>query len=282
MTDKLPYTYSVLRYVHDVAAGERVNVGVVLYCPKAHYFGARLRHTHGRFSDLFPDLDPAAFKASMSALERGFRTVSEACKRDDLFRPKADAVSLACSVLPADDSSLQWSSLGSGLTADPERQLEHLYQRLVSRYDEKHQHRRTDAEVWRPVRERLDRANLSSKLMHKVIRGTVDELEFEHAWKNGAWHCYEALSFDLATVDGIKAKARNWIGHLAAVRDSPEKFKPYFIVGAPSDRKLLGAYQDGLAILRQSPIESEVYPEADVDQLVRRIEDEIRAHDRTV
>ena len=57
MTEKTPYTYTVLRYVHDFATAEFVNVGVVLHCPKLRYFDAKLRHTHGRFSDLFPDLD---------------------------------------------------------------------------------------------------------------------------------------------------------------------------------------------------------------------------------
>lgn len=33
MKTQYPYTYSVLRYVHDVTSGEFVNVGVVLYSP---------------------------------------------------------------------------------------------------------------------------------------------------------------------------------------------------------------------------------------------------------
>ena len=215
----------------------------------------------------------------MTSLERALRVAGEVFKKDDLFRPKTDALSLARSVLPADDSSLQWSPIGSGLTIEPGQQLEALYLRLVGRYDEKYQHRRTDAEVWRPVSERLDRANLASKLSEKVIRGAVDELEFKHAWKNGIWHCYEALSFDLADVEGIKRKARQWTGHLSAVRDASEKFKPYFIVGAPSDRKLVSAYNDALAILRNGPVETEVFPEAEVDQLVDRIATEIKTHD---
>jgi hypothetical protein len=279
MTEKLPYTYTVLRYVHDSATAEFVNVGVVLHCPNLRYFGAKLRHTHGRFSDLFPDLDSGAFRAAMSSIERALRAVGEEYRNDDLFRQKTDALSLARSVLPADDSSLQWSPIGSGLTIEPGQQLEALYLRLVGRYDEKYEHRRTDAEVWRPVSERLSQANLASKLSEKIIRGVVDELEFKHAWKNSIWHCYEGLSFDLADAEGIKRKARQWTGHLTAVRDASEKFKPYFIVGAPSDRKLVPAYNDALAILRNSPIETEVFPESAVDQLVDRIETEIKAHD---
>lgn len=278
MTDLAPYTYTVLRYVHDVTTAEFVNVGVVVLCPQHRFLGVRFRHTHRRLSALFPDLDSSAFRASMTAIEHALKSAGDAYKKVDLFRSDADAMSLARSVLPADDSSLQWSPLGSGLAADPETQLDHLYGRLIGRYDEKHEHRRTDADVWRPVREKLDRAQVSSRLTEKIIRGAVDELQFKHAWKNSVWHCFEALSFDLADADGIKRKARQWMGHLAAVRDAADEFKPYFIVGPPSNRKLMPAYEDALAILRKSPVAAEVFREAEADRLVARIEDEIKAH----
>ena len=185
---------------------------------------------------------------------------------------------MARSVLPADDTSLQWSPLGSGLTADPFRQLDHLYTRLVGRYDEKQRARRTDADVWRPVRERLERAHLATKFTEKVIRGAADEIEFKHAWKNGVWRCYEPVSFDLADADGIKNKARRWTGHLAAVSDASDSFKPTFIVGAPSDRKLMKAFEDALAILKKSPVPTEVFNESEADKLVASIEAEIASH----
>lgn len=278
MTEKLPYTYTVLRYLHDVATAEFVNVGIVLHCPKQRYLGAKLRHTHGRFSDLFPDLDATAFRSSMTAIERALAAAGQAYKTEDLFRPETDAAAMARSVLPADDTSLQWSPLGSGLTSDPERQLDHVYGRLVGRYDEKQRPRRTDADVWRPVRERLERAHLDTKLTQKVIRSSADEIEFKHAWKNGVWHCYEPVSFDLADADGIKNKARRWTGHLAAVSDASEQFRPTFIVGAPSDRKLMKAFEDALVILRKSPVPTEVFNEGEADKLVASIEAEIAAH----
>ena len=279
MTEKLPYTYTVLRYVHDTTTAEFVNVGVVLHCAAHRYLGAKFRHTHRRLSALFPDLDTSAFRSSMTAIERALKSAGEAYKTDDLFRSDVDAARLARSVLPADDSSLQWSPVGSGLTADPAAELDRLFSRLVGSYDERHERRRSDADVWRPVRDRLDQAKLTSRLTEKVIRGSDDTLEFKHAWRNGVWHCYEALSFDLADADGIKRKAREWMGHLTAVRDAPEKFKPYFIVGAPSNAKLMSAYRDAMAILKKSPVETEVFPETEADKLVALIEAELATHE---
>jgi Protein of unknown function (DUF3037) len=278
MSKKLAYTYTVLRYVHDTSTAEFVNVGLVLHCAPRRYLGVKLRHTHRRLSAMFPDLDAGAFRASMTGIERALKTAGDAYRKDDLFSSDSDASQLARSILPSDDSSLQWSPTGSGLSDDPAAELDRLFNRLVAGYDERHERRRTDADVWRPIREKLDVAKLASKLGEKVIRGRDDSLEFKHAWKNGIWHCYEALSFDLADADCIKRKAREWMGHLTAVRDAPEKFKPYFIVGAPSNAKLLPAYRDAMAILKKSPVETEVFPETEADTLVALIETEVGAH----
>jgi hypothetical protein len=82
--------------------------------------------------------------------------------------------------------------------------------------------------------ERLEDRNLLSRLQEKTLRGKVDEISFKHAWKNGYWHVYEPVSFDLADAEGIKGKARSWLGHLSAVAGDVEPFKPHFIVGAPA------------------------------------------------
>jgi hypothetical protein len=97
-------------------------------------------------------------------------------------------------------------------------------------------------------------------------------------WKNGALHCYEPVSLDLSEAEGIKDKARRWLGHLAAVSDGAEAFKTYFIVGAPRDRALEPAYRKALDILQAGASDVEVYEEGDVDRLVAVIEDDIRAH----
>jgi Protein of unknown function (DUF3037) len=279
MTDKKPYTYTVLRYVHDVNTGEFVNVGVVVHAPDARFVGAKLRHTHGRLSAMFPDLDRDAFRSSMRVIERALKSVAVDYAKGDLFRFESDAAGIARSVLPADDSALQWSPVGSGLASNFEQLLDRLFERLVAGFDDKpERNKRSDDDVWRPVRDKLDVAKIGVTLSETVIRGEVDELQFKHAWKNGVWHCYEAVSFDLADADGIKNKARRWMGHLASVRDVAGQFKPYFIVGAPHDQALMPAFEDALAILRKSPVPTEVFNESEADELVARIEAEVQAH----
>jgi hypothetical protein len=114
-----------------------------------------------------------------------------------------------------------------------------------------------------------------------VITGSLDDVTFKHAYKNGQWNVYEPVSFDLADEDGIKRKAREWLGHLAAavVDDGDvEPFKSHFLVGAPTDARLNDAYQTAKEILRRAPNDPEIFEEDQIDDLVAQIEDEIRTH----
>ena len=70
MKDGRPYTYTVLRYVHDVMTAEFVNVGVILHVPSMGLVKARIRPSMGpRLRGVFPDLDRDAFTRTMRAVE---------------------------------------------------------------------------------------------------------------------------------------------------------------------------------------------------------------------
>jgi Protein of unknown function (DUF3037) len=203
---KTPYTYVVLRYRHDSLSGEFANVGVVFHAPALGFLRAKMRHTLGRLSKMFPDLNGDAFKGSVKSIERAIARLA-APEASDLFARLKDAGAFAKAVLPDDDSSYIWGPVGSGLTADPAETLEMLYNRFVARYDEHHRQHRDDAAIWKPVRDRLAERKLADRLQAKTISSSLDCVEFEHAWKNGAWHCYQPLSFDLANEENIRDKA---------------------------------------------------------------------------
>lgn len=280
MSEKHAYSYTVLRYVHDVMTEEFVNIGLVLHAPSAGFLMLKTRKKIGRIKDVFPTLDRAAFTAAMRSLDRSFESVTKEFKKRPLFRSDADAASIARKALPIDDSSLQWSPVGTGLTNDAATTFDRLYARMVSRYDEHSEHRKSDEEIWRPVRQKLEERRLATHLQEKAIQGGLDEITFKHAWKNGLWHVYEPVSLDLADSEGIKEKARRLLGHLAAVSDGlAEPFKPHFIIGAPSNVDLKPAYEKAIAILRRAPFNPEIFEESQVDELVSQIEDEIRAHE---
>jgi Protein of unknown function (DUF3037) len=279
MIKKQKYSYTALRYVHDVMTGEFVNVGIVLFVPSTATVKVKTRSTIGRIKDIFPDLQRVAFVNAMKAIDRGIKKVSKECAETSLLSRDVDAGALARMALPSDDSSLQWSPVGGGLTDDVDKTFERLFERLVARYDTHSAHRRTDDDVWKPVRDKIAERNIDVELIKKTITGTSDEIAFEHAWKNGKWHAYEPISLDMADAEGIKDKARKWRGHLDAVHDgASEQVKLHLVIGAPSQLSLIPAYENAVKILSSSPFQPTIYSEDQIDELVDQFEDEVRAH----
>ncbi len=277
-----PYSYSVLRYVHDIVTGEFINVGIVFLAPGDGADGpvvlAEFKDRIQRLRPLFPDIDRAAFVSSIGAIRRAAKGIAKQVESDRLFS-SGDARAVALRMLPHDGSSLQWSDVGTGIAKDVQKEFNRIANRMLSTYDRRTEARKTDEDVWRPVRQALADRHIAIEFEPKVIRGSVDTIEFKHSWKNGQMHAYEPVSFDLADGDNIKDKARKWMGHLAAANiGASDDFKAYFIAGSPSDERLLPAYRTALEILRSAPSAPDVYEEGDLEDLVNLIEDDFRHH----
>ena len=281
MTAKEPFSYVVLRYIHDVRAGEFVNVGLVVALTKRPLVLANMRKTYGRIKKVFPDLDSYAYKCAIEAVEHGMKCVERSLKEKSLFEVGKTAGDYARIALPHDDSSLQWSHVGFGLTEDPQKTFDRLYHRLVSQYDRVKKRRRSDEDVWRPVEAKLKEHGVNVELETKRIEGKADSVEFRHAFKNGRWNVYEPLSFDLSDAENIKDKARRWLGHLSAVKTgTTEDVQVHFIVGRPKNSYLVPAYQSAVEILSQVPFDNTVFDEDQIEDFVKQIEAEVRHHER--
>ena len=182
MNGKEAYSYTVLRYVHDVVSGEALNVGIVMRVSASRFVKAQTNKTIGRLRRAFPDLDRQAFVSAMHAVDRSFRAVANRVTAELPLDGERDARSIALAVLPDDDSALQWSPPGAGLTDDPERTFDELYERYVTRYVTGTPGRRTDDEVWRPVRDGLAARGIDIPFGPKTVAGAHDRIEFRRAW----------------------------------------------------------------------------------------------------
>ena len=281
---KIPYTYSALRYVHDITTGEFVNVGVVLYSREARYASAICRSTFGRLSKTFPGMDGDAFKSQMRFVQSRIEEIGDELKKElPLNGHPASVVEVAHAVLPPDDSSLQWSPPGSGLAENLSQTLETLFERMVTRYDERpQQERRSDDEVWRKYRRSLESRHVLKHLQSKKISVQDDEVEFQYAWKNGVWHCLEPVSFDLSSADSIREKAHKWLGQLLSVKDTKEPFKVYLLLGEPQQEALRPAFDKAVSILHRLPVDSEVIREDHAGEFSEKFAREIEAHEKKV
>jgi Protein of unknown function (DUF3037) len=278
MLDRETYSYTVLRYVHDVMTGEFVNVGVVVHAESG--LKSKFRSTYGRVSSVFPGLDEKAFKDALRAVHNAIEKLEKSEKSAGFFQSSPDAMTFARKAMVADDSSFQWSPPGSGVTRDAVATLNQLYDRFVTRHEKHGARRRDDADVWKPIRQKLEELNVADKFHERTFRGSVEEITLEHAWKNGKWHVIYAVSLDLADADGVKAKAHRIRGHLDSVNDGlVDELALNVVLGRPTNVDLMHAYNTARKILDNAALRPIIVDEEGADQLVTRLADEINAHD---
>lgn len=277
---KIPYAFSVLRYVHDILAGEFINVGVVLYAPQAKFLSAVCTSKYGRLSKMFSDVNSSHFRKSARFIQSRLEEEGERLIKELPFEnPPTGLKEITSKILPIDDSSLQFSPEGYGVTEDPQKTLEHIYNRYVEKYYERHEkHSRSDDEVWRVFKKTFEEKRIIKHLKPHQIIGTNYEYEFKHCWKNQIWHANQPISFDLTESDMIVDKAHVWIGRIESLVDGGEKFKLNVLLGKPADEKLKSSFSKAQNILNKMQCEHEFIDEDKAEDFAEFLRTEIGAH----
>jgi hypothetical protein len=88
-------------------------------------------------------------------------------------------------------------------------------------------------------------------LQPTIIHTPQDDLEFDHAWKNGRWNALQPLSFDLVHAASIKRKSHEWFTANVLINETPDVAQIYYLLGKPlrDDPSLLKAYQKAKDLL---------------------------------
>src|SRR6266516_7652814 len=114
---KTTFTYTILRFVHDIATGEFVNMGLALYAPEAKYVSAICSQRYGRLSTMFLDVNGEHLGSVMRYIQARFEEYSTKLNGElPLYGRHKSIMEIALSILPKDDSSLQWSEPNGGIT----------------------------------------------------------------------------------------------------------------------------------------------------------------------
>lgn len=280
-----PFTYCILRYIHDPVAGEAMNVGVLVYSPEAKFLSVTFEYRYERLSNAFSDFDGEGFRRTA----RAFESASEDL-RDELFSPTlrptidlpADAVNAARRLWPDQGLSYRTSESGAGLSADLTASTAHLFHRFVSSQNERSiDERRTDEEVWAQYRERLSGTVLRDLLRPKTFETPDVKVEFDYAFKNERWHVLRPLSLDFARPGSIQRKAAEFLGECVALSENKELVdgRLYLLLGAPRHVDHTDAYHHAKRMLdRMIPLRHEVVEERDAEKLVARLDEVARDH----
>jgi hypothetical protein len=278
---KIPYSFSILRYVHDPVSQEFANVGIALYSSETRYLNARCENHYGRITRMFGKIDGERFKQTMRFIQDRLQRIGNQLPESLAFDGIPTLEKLLAMVLPHDDSAIQFSPAGVGLSSDLDQTLNELFVRFVEKYSVPIEtSNRDDSDIWRVYREPLERRHLSSRLTQKKIVAPNFAYEFEHAWKNETWHVYEPISFDLLEANSILDKANRWLGRGTVLADSQDRFKMHILLGEPLDPSLRGAFAKAQNILNRMPKKPELITEGEAESFADEFEARVREHDR--
>jgi Protein of unknown function (DUF3037) len=126
--ERAPFQYAVVRVVPRVERGELINAGVVLFCRARRFLAARTELDEAALVALCGDCEPDEVRSQLHTLEAV---------------AAGDAAGGAVAGLPQSErfhwltapasTVVQPSPVHTGLTDDPEAELDRLFAALVSR-----------------------------------------------------------------------------------------------------------------------------------------------------
>ena len=127
MSASSPFSYAVYRVVPRVERGERLNVGVVVFCRPLEYLAARTHLDVKRLAALWPELDSETVRPHLQAIERiaaGDPAAGEIAR--------LDLTALFHWLVSPSSTIIQPSAVHTGLCDDPSSQLDRLFEALVA------------------------------------------------------------------------------------------------------------------------------------------------------
>ena len=124
---EVPFAYAILRVVPRVERGERLNVGVVVFCRQRDFLDLRAEVDEGRLAALAADLDVGAVRDSVEAI----RAVACGEPAGGALAALPASERFGWVVAPA-STIIQPSPVHTGLTDDPAATLDRLFDTLVA------------------------------------------------------------------------------------------------------------------------------------------------------
>ncbi len=248
---KAPFSYVVLRYMHDVFTREFINVAVLLYSPGTSFLRFQCISSKERLRGFFPGADCKEIMEILRFLEGKCISASEKLAQE-LNKSLVNASEIAYSLLPIDDSALQWSTPGGGITDNPERTLRELFDRMVTRHEKANPAvRKEDRDVWTHFEKAFRPKRILTRLQEKILIAGEFKQKFEHTWQaeNGILHLFRPLTFDLVDTSEIVGKALDWSGRVKELRKAQPDFLIYLLLGAPESKSKMKAFEQAKTTL---------------------------------
>jgi hypothetical protein len=126
--ERTPFQYAMVRVVPSIERGESINAGVVLFCRQRRFLAARTELDDAALAALTGDCEPGDVRSQLETVE----AVAAGDPAGGAVAAMPQSERFHWLTAPA-STIVQASPVHTGLTADPEAELERLFAALVSR-----------------------------------------------------------------------------------------------------------------------------------------------------
>ena len=123
-----PFQYAALRVIPRIERGEAVNAGVVLFCRPLRFLGARTHLDEPLLAALSPKCEPTEVIALLRTIEH----IAHGDPQGGAIAALPQSERFHWLVAPA-STIVQAGPVHTGLTTDPQHELEKLFAKLVER-----------------------------------------------------------------------------------------------------------------------------------------------------
>jgi Protein of unknown function (DUF3037) len=279
---RVPYTYCVLRYVHDPAAGEALNVGVLAFAPTEPWLECRIEQRYARLSATFRDFNGHHYRGLMrrtlSAIESLKTRWKNSLPAIDTMPTTVDGVFRL--LFPDPGLCFQRGETNGGIARDLELAIADIFDRMVtSQHPDGSDARRTDAQVWSTLQTKLEQLGVLEALQPKTFSSSSFNIQFDYAWKNAEWHVIQPLSMDYRQGDSLQRAATIWLGNATALKEQEELGELAIVLGAPQSSAQRAAYSRAKDLLHKMPITHRLIEEDESEDFANEVAASIREHD---
>jgi Protein of unknown function (DUF3037) len=123
------YQFQILRYRHDVATGEFVNVGLVYFDKQTQFLHARMTQKTERIARFFGDIESEHLLRTFKGLENAFNQLENI----SAFTSVSDITKY---IFPPNDNALAFSPTAKGFDVDGHYEaFDDLYFTLIGKYN---------------------------------------------------------------------------------------------------------------------------------------------------
>jgi hypothetical protein len=271
-----------LRYLPDRVSGEFVNLGIVAFDSSSKSLKSKFINKIGNISGFFPNTNSRYLLKSIRTIQEDLENISTRISSEFRFTQIESIEEITKGVLPQDDSSLVFSEIKKTLDISIEATLGDLFSRMISSHimEEEDEEVRKDKEVWTKIyKKHFDDYGISSHLSSHKVKTKNDELEFDKAWKNGAWNCFESVSFNLTRPEAIKNKVYKWVGKLDELGTAEESIHIYLLSVLPTENLELDKFiSNKIKGKANKNVKIDLVSESDIDRIAKQIQRQIERH----